>query len=598
MHGALKRHAAFSILAFAILVAASIPVILALWRTGDIWQGVPPSSDNYYYARMHEIKDGYPFIGNPYFLEHRNERSPAFFVADWIAAFPLIIGIPIIPTIVLNLLLWSFINALLFYTLFRVLGCTKRLSAVGAFLTYILMYNDLLRPVSLQVIAPAYTLMFITGYRWLENPLSRRRMFFFTLALTVSVYAYTYLMQIAFVFLGLNVLLLIWRKHWKELQALILISGGVGILSLPFLWYSFLQVTHPFYWETMTRIGLVNTHLPTYNAFTNFVWVSLTIALWFIALRLSGEEGRKEAWGRWSVCLLLMGITLIIVSFSNVITGKELEIAQHLMRFIVPWIAIVVVTIISLLVQAEAFRANRLRHQTILTLLIFILFLVIGRITVRYSGMTLLYDAMRYENSWLNLREDQSVGPPLAWLEENEAEPKVIWAPSYSPVNDNITILTKHYVLFSMGGILHLVPDNETERRYLISRSLDPVTIQDIERDHKLFAGTGNAIHPYKTHNRGVLLCRFFRMNLLGYDCGKITDSIAITGEKYFTDILVRLENEVRPNLKNELRNFHVSYVIHDHLLNTKFETTFKKEFPDASRVYSDSRFSIYKLAE
>ncbi len=150
----MKKHAALFALAACVILATAVPVLYAMRSTVGFWQGVPPSAENYYYSRLREIKDGYPFIGNPYFFEHRNEVSPAFFVADWIAAVPLLLGAPLIQTIVLNLFVWALINTLLFYLFLRVLGCSRRWSAFGGFIVLLTTYADILRPVSLQVIAP------------------------------------------------------------------------------------------------------------------------------------------------------------------------------------------------------------------------------------------------------------------------------------------------------------------------------------------------------------------------------------------------------------------------------------------------------------
>ena len=61
---------------------------------------------SYYFARIHEIADGKPFIGNPYFFEHKDEPSVAFFGADWVASVPVLVGLPFGLAMYLNLLFW------------------------------------------------------------------------------------------------------------------------------------------------------------------------------------------------------------------------------------------------------------------------------------------------------------------------------------------------------------------------------------------------------------------------------------------------------------------------------------------------------------
>lgn len=546
---------------------------------------------------MEEVKDGHPFIGNPFFFEHRNEVSPAFFVADWIAAAPLLLGFPLIPTIVLNLFVWALVNTFLYYLFLRILGCSQRWATLGAFVAFLTTYADITRPVSLQVIAPAFTLLGITAVRVLERPLDRLRLIGLALALVYSVYVYTYLTQIALVFLSLVFLFFLWKKQWREARALFLAGCVAGTLSLPFAWYTYLQVTHPAYWESMARIGLVNTHLFTFNAFVNLFWVSVMLAFWSVLIMWSRDEQRKEIRERSFLFFLLTGIALAVVSFSNVVTGKELELAQHIMRFVALWFAFASAAGACFFIQSNQWRNIDWKRRIVLACLICLNAAGLLVFANRYGIAALKYVLQPVEQN-MSLRDDQSVAPALAWLEKNEAQSKVVWAPQDSPINDNVTILTKHYVLFSMGGILAIVTDKEVEERYLLSKALEPVSVSDLEREYKLYAGTGNAVHASKTHNRGVRVCQIFLLNKVGISCGEMTDPISFKGEAYFTDLYAKLNNDIRPNLINELAKFHVSYVVADNVLHPGFESTLQEKIPTATRVFSDVRFSIYKLAE
>lgn len=583
----MKKHAALFALAACVILATAVPVFYAARSTAGFWQGVPPSAENYYYSRLREIKDGYPFIGNPYFFEHRNEVSPAFFVADWIAAVPLLLGATLIPTIVLNLFVWALVNVLLYYLFLRVLGCPKRWAAGGAFVVFLTTYADILRPVSLQVVAPAFTLLGIAAVRWLEQPRDKKRLAGLALALTYSVYIYTYLTQIALAFLGLVFLLFIWKKQWKEAQALGLVVGGVGILSLPFAWYAYHQVTHPAYWETMVRVGLVNTHLPTSNAFVNLFWVASMLALWRLFIARTDR--------RPFLFFVLTGVALVGVSFSNIVTGKELELAQHIMRFVALWFAFAAASGAFFLFASKPWRNASVTRRIALAGFLCLNLAGLAVFANRYGIAGLSYVLRPVEEN-TTLRNDQSVAPALAWLEKNEPRSTVVWAPPDSPINDNVTILTKHYVLFSMGGILHIVTDKEVEERYLLSKAFAPVTVQDIERDYRIYGGSGNAVHASNTHNRGVTLCRLLRLNWFGTTCGELTDPVSFKGEAYFAALRDRLNNDIRPNLARELASFHVAYLVSDDKLYPNLAQEIKDKLPNAKLVYSDKRFSVFKL--
>lgn len=592
----IKRNIPFVLLTFMVMVATAIPLLHAGWSTLGAWQGVPSSQDNYYYARMHEVKDGYPFIGNPYFFEHRNELSPAFFVSDWMATTPLLLGLPMVPTIIFNLFTWSLINAWLFYLLFRVLGCSKRWAAGGALLTFLTTYFDLTRPVSLQVIAPAFTLLCITAIRWLEQPLNKKRLVYLALALTLSVYVYTYLTQIALVFLGLVFFYFLWGKQWREAKMLFITGCGAGILSLPFAWYAFQQIHHPLYWETMVRIGLVNTRLPTLNSFANLWWVAVLLTCWWALTKWGDHKERAVAVRRSLLFFVLMGVAMVVVTFSSVITGKELEIAQHVTRFIALWYAFAFVFGWCVFVRSTIWQSLRLKRRILFVCLLCLSLVGLFQLAAIYGIASLIRPGVGRANA--TLRNEQSVGPAIAWLEKNETQPHVIWTPEDSPIANQISVLSKHYVLFVNPGILHILSDKEVEERYLLSKALDPVTVDDIKRDFKIFAGAGNAVHASKTHNRGVRICQILLLNKVGIPCGEMTTPVSLKGGAYFADLYTKLNNDIRPNLASELAKFHVSYVVADQALHPGFESALQEKLPTATRVFSDARFSIYKIAE
>jgi len=118
------RHLPLVVLLLVVFVLSLIPTIETRVIAGSSWRGVPPAlvSDSlYYYARAKEVFDGFPFIGNPYFLEYQKTISPSFFVPDWLYALPLLVGAPLVATIAFNFTLWSLVFAILTYFIFRLL---------------------------------------------------------------------------------------------------------------------------------------------------------------------------------------------------------------------------------------------------------------------------------------------------------------------------------------------------------------------------------------------------------------------------------------------------------------------------------------------
>ena len=101
----LREHKRYlTLLSAAILLLSLLPVYEVVHYLGSTFQGVPPSyiDDNYYYVRAKEIVDGFPWLGNPYFIEHRMDIAPAFVFPDWLYALPMLAGLPLFTSVTID----------------------------------------------------------------------------------------------------------------------------------------------------------------------------------------------------------------------------------------------------------------------------------------------------------------------------------------------------------------------------------------------------------------------------------------------------------------------------------------------------------------
>ena len=58
-----------------VLLISLIPVFHVASLAGSSWKGIVPEyieDSSYYYARLNDVVRGHPFIGNPYFIEHKD----------------------------------------------------------------------------------------------------------------------------------------------------------------------------------------------------------------------------------------------------------------------------------------------------------------------------------------------------------------------------------------------------------------------------------------------------------------------------------------------------------------------------------------------
>lgn len=571
-----------------VFLLSLIPVVHTYIQAKASWAGVVPSfvdDDLYYYARMQNITHGYPFIGNPYFFEHRNEINPAFFAADWLAVIPEISGMSLVAAVVFNFIAWSIFLSVLTYSLFREYKLSKLASIAGSLIIYASAYTLMLRPVSMQIVAPFFLLFCIAYARWIkaETPSIVQNIFLIA-TISLSFYVYTYLWQIVLSVLGLTALYILYRKEWGKLKQLCIAGVGGIIFGLPAILYTLKQITSPYYWDSMARIGLVNTHIPTALSFFDGGIICALLVLFGISYLWVNNLKNNHAYKDFVLCISLVGLGLCVALFSNLLTGKELEISNHVERFIIIWVDVSFIIYFWFFMQIRhEFYALNFYRKAILSVLFGISFAVCAYYFVRGCDVQLILHA--------DTVSVQAYGDPLKWLDRNTPKESVIW--SSGKIGDYIPILTDDFQLFHPLGGLHLVPSHEIEERYLVSHYFDNLTLLDIEKNFREYAGAGNAIHQYKTHDRKVRICQLLGLSHFGVDCGQRTDPVSFKGEKYFMDLYVEYESIKKTSVMDKLKKFNVAYIIKDNSAGNTFSPV---EISGSKLVWSNGRFEIYSV--
>lgn len=565
-----------------------LPVIHTYNQSGNLFTEVTPSfvdDDLYYLARIQDVVQGYPFIGNPYYFEHRNNISPSFFIADWISSIPLILGLDLSHSLALNFSLWSLIFAVLVYLILKVNGLPSLGSVLGSIGVYMSLYIMLLRPVSMQVVAPFFLVFYLSYAIWMKEKVpSKLQSIFLSLAIIMTFYVYTYLWQIVVVILGLTLLLLVKNRDWLKLKLFILLNFVSLILVLPVVFYTIKQISAPYYWETMGRIGLVNTHLPTMLSFYDGGIILAVLALWSFSYFCFTNLKKDKSFVDNLTLVTVSGLGLFLTLFSNVITGKELEISNHIERFIVIWIGLSLFTYFWYFAKSfSEFSALRLYKK-----LVIIILLCLHSILFVYYLVDQFKIRQIFDSDVLTMQEYKE---PLVWLSKNAPKESVVWA--NGGIGDYVPIETTNFILFSAGGGLHVMPNKEQEERYLISRFFDNLTLEDIKKDFRAYSGVGNSIHQYKTHNRKVNLCNIFKFSYLGMNCGQLTDAVSFKGEDYFVNLFNQYKNDIKPDIVEKLKKFNVTYIVKDKTATNIFKP---EKIPNTELVWSEGDFEIYRI--
>jgi len=565
------------VLVFVALLATLIPAIFTIKEAGrwDAFQGVLPkgTADSlYYYARVHEVIDGHPLVGNPYVYEYRDTLAPAFFLPDVLSSIPMLVGVPFNIAVMVNVFIWSFVFLILAFTLFRLLELPKGYALIWSALLYISAYSFMLRPVGMQISYPVFLAFLIVLLRFLHEPFNRRRVVWLTLVSALTFYIYTYLSYIVILAFFFVLLGFLFTRRFKELRALINTGAFIAILLIPFGIFTLMQMKSAYYLETFNRIGLVFTHIPSIEAFFYGRWVVIGMLLvWLVPIK------QKIFW-------LSTGASLLVGLFLNVITGVELTLAVHIGRFVLLWMVVFFGVSVYEWYLARTSRESRSKHVLYIITATLLVVLAVG--VVRNTSRRLGFFEFKGHPGY-SFIDTQSYAKPLKWFEENVEGQSVIWA--NDSIAQHIPIMTRHYPLFSGGAGLHSISTAEVEDRYLLSRSLYNLTIEDLKREFGIYAGAGPSKEQPRIQNQRAWLCEKTRRFIGSDECPAETDSITLRGEEYFTEMSDRFK-EIKQDRNPLLEKFHVEYIIIDQVNDKAHYITWEKA------LYDDGRFVIFKV--
>jgi len=190
------------------------------------------------------------------------------------------------------------------------------------------------------------------------------------------------------------------------------------------------------------------------------------------------------------------------------------------------------------------------------------------------------------------VRELQSYKAPLAWLDAQDSESKVVWVLDGPNLSYFVPILTKDYELYETAGNMHFMSNEEAEERYFLYRSFDNLTKEEMIAERKLYGGPALQYHIENTVNRKVKICRILLPKQMEDSCGSIKTISEIVGDRFFDDLYQRYLL-VRKDPKPYLRKYHVNYVLASRAVAQKdrAEQFFGKP------VYDNGSFVIYRFS-
>ncbi|OGG61441.1 hypothetical protein A3I46_01245 [Candidatus Kaiserbacteria bacterium RIFCSPLOWO2_02_FULL_54_13] len=586
----LKAHRPVVVLVGIILALTMIPIFEIVLVLGDSWQGIPPgfTNESFYQARVQAIVKGHPAGGEPYFFEHRDDPPLVIFGGIWLNAIPQLAGLSLNASLLINFILWSLLFTASAYWLFRELRTPPWLAVFGVTFLYLQGYEHIVRVVNLQTVYPFFFLFYVVLLRFIREQ-NRKNTALLALATGATFYIYAYLWQAVVITLGILFVYAFLQRNWKLLKATLFSLFVGSAIGLPVPLYAlWLSHASPYFWESAGRLGLVNTHLPMAEVVYSGGWVAVVVVFLSVLCVRSRTFLEDKEFVLLGSFIAIGGLGLWIMQGSNLITGKLLETGQHLRLFIFNWLVFATISIGVFLWRRYTQISGRLRVFSVTMVAVL---LAVNAYSLYSYFFIQLFPSNIDRAAWLT---DELSAKPLAWLENEEKNPVVVWGEPNDSLTSNLPVFTKHYTLYVWAGMMELMPEDEIRERYLVSQYFNNPTAADLKSPAatRAYLGRHDAYHAAKTIERKIKICRILFFWDTNKDCGAPPTSQSLLGDAFFTDLGNRFQNDIKPNIKVYLKKYHVSYILKDKILDPHYEP----EVLGARLVYSDDRYEIWRL--
>lgn len=360
-------HKRLHVIAAAVLLAvifSAVAMAPSFFQRADAdypYQGIHilgPDGEVYYAARVREVYDGFPGLGNVFFSAPKDVpyiQPPMPEVT--IATLGRLVGVDALTAFLGSKVILSFAVFLLLFTFLFVVTSSPWISLVSA--SAVLFGGALLSaPWDLphffgstnhefeflrfsRAINPQWSVSWflaaLTGLAaWIR--FGKRRFLLLTTAATVIlVYSYVYAWTYVFVVLGLLSLWYLMRRDWWRVSSLVLYWLAVIALATPYAIHLYALSSHPWYAESSMRLGVVLRHGPLILG----VWLAVFFSLGFVTRRL---------WPRAWPLLPILPLAGLIALNQHIVTGHYIVPHHYHWYFIQPLAsAFAVATLLALL---------------------------------------------------------------------------------------------------------------------------------------------------------------------------------------------------------------------------------------------------------
>lgn len=453
-------------------VASLIPLVFFRVTTGAWIPSIMPqlSADAFYYLKqIREVLDGHPFLGNPFIREYADAHFPGLVLPMWIGAVPGFFGLSINGVFIFNAIFYNLLTgALLYLLLLRLTKGSRWLAVATALIGVVSLHNFLIRPL-LQIVYPALIAFLLALFIVLEHPRNKHGYVWLGGLAVFAFYLYPHLWMPEFAVLGLLFLRLLWFRDKMAICNFLLMGIGIGVACIPEILTIVSLFSDPMSRLINLRSGLVETHRVLPLTVLNLKYLFLL----FLGL---GVLRMRHLWTSAEWMLLLIAGGILCAAFSNVITGKEMDLDTHPL-----WMAFLI-NVIAIGVFAHTLQGKASKKNTAVASLLLLAFLFTTAARTARNAFPYL---LNQNPATASLQEDAAV---FSYLQTAKIHQSVLLAPS--AIGGEIPLYTDSYPLFSSWAALHVIPSEELLDRFL-TQNIDHITANFLAEHVSEFTGEG-----------------------------------------------------------------------------------------------------------
>lgn len=441
------------------------------------------NTESHYVTQIQEVYDGHESLGNPFFEKGKDE--PYLFPPlspNVIGRVGHFFGLGVIK--IVWIARWFFSSLLSFCIYYFTFLLTKRrLAGLIAAPFVLLAYNlvdpgriiDILkggawvsessfidygRPINPQVSSVFFFVYLIFFYKYIFEKKSLWYGIVAALTFGLSFYVYLFTWTYIVVLNGCVGLFFLVKKQWAEVKRVLLVSGGAGVVGIPYGLHTLTVAHHPLYAEVAPRFGFVKSRTLELSR----LMIGVT-ALFFLTW--------KKISSKVKIFLALVLATAFLTVNEHLITGKYVFNHHYHWYYNTP-LAIIILTVLLF----SVFEKKHIHIKIQKTVAIFcILFFLTNGIMIQKSS---------YQTVLPSLREEQRYASLFSWVRSNTPKDTTLLADSQ--ISNLVPALTSDNVFYHGTAIYTLVSNKELITKYLALRYIEGISSEDIEayiQDHE-----------------------------------------------------------------------------------------------------------------